>query len=195
MSAEASLRTIVKSMLRNRWRWLRWLWPLALCAAAHAQVCQGPADMDASTRTALETTATRYLDMAEHGDVAALKQNSIAAVAASFAGIEEAVKDNHAALTGARGTVRPPFLLIVEGTQALGRAEFLCGVFGATGQTMDSAVFVLNDLPPGKYGVTIVDVNGDKGARTLTFVLQQAGTDWKLAGFYARTGQVAGHDA
>ena len=151
--------------------------------------------MDASTRTALETTATRYLDMAEHGDVAALKQNSIAAVAASFAGIEEAVKDNHAALAGARGTVRPPFLLNVEGTQALARAEFLCGVFGATGQTKDSAVFVLNDLPPGKYGVTIADVNGDKGARTLTFVLQQAGTDWKLAGFYARTGQVAGHDA
>jgi hypothetical protein len=197
--------------LRNRRRGRQWLWLLLLetllaillatllgillGSVAHAQSCQTAADMDASVRTALETTAKRYFEMAERGDVAALKQNSIAAVASSFAGIEAAVKENQAAFAGARATVRPPFLLIVDGQEPLARAEFLCGVFGKTGQTKDSAVFVLPNLPPGRYGLTILDVNGPQGARTLTFVLQQTGTDWKLAGFNAKSSQVAGHDA
>jgi hypothetical protein len=150
--------------------------------------------MDASVRTALENAAKRYFEMSAHSDVAALKQNSIASVAASFAGIEAAVKENQAAFTGAKATVRPPFLLASEGPEPLARAEFLCGVFGPSGQTKDSAVFVLNNLPPGQYGVTILDVNRDHDPRTLTLVLQQAGADWKLAGFFATSTQAAGHD-
>jgi hypothetical protein len=166
-----------------------------MCASAHAQTCQGAVDMDASVRRAIEDTAKRYFDISARGDVAALKQNSIPAVSANFAGIEAAVKENQAAFSGAKGAVRPPYLLIAEGAEPLPRAEFLCGVFGRSGQTKDSAVFVLNALPPGKYGIAIVDVNGDKGSRTLTFVLQQIGADWKLAGFYARSSETAGHDA
>lgn len=193
--------------LRNQRRGRRRLWLLLLGTSlgtslgtllgttAHAQTCQTAADMDASVRTALETAAKRYFEMAERGDVAALKQNSITAVASSFAGIEAAVKENQAAFTGAKATIRPPFLLIVDGPEPVARAEFLCGVFGKTGQTKDSAVFVLPNLPPGKYGLTILDVNGPQGARTLTFVLQETGTDWKLAGFNAKSSQVAGHDA
>jgi hypothetical protein len=168
---------------------------LLLGTSVHAQTCQSAADIDASARTALETAAKRYFEMAARGDTPGLQQNSIAAVAGSFAGIEAAVKENQAAFTGAKATVRPPFLLTSEGQAALARAEFLCGVFGPSGQTKDSAVFVLNNLPPGKYGVTILDVNGGPDPRTLTLVLQQAGADWKLAGFYAKSSQVAGHDA
>jgi hypothetical protein len=183
--------------LRNRQRGRRWLWLLLLGASVYvqAQTCQSAADMDASVRTALENAAKRYFDMSAQGDVAGLKQNSIASVAASFGGIEAAVKENQAAFAGAKATVRPPFLLAADGPEPLARAEFLCGVFGKSGQTKDSAVFVLNNLPPGKYGVTILDVNGGQDPRTLTFVLQQAGADWKLAGFYARSSQASGHDA
>ncbi len=166
-----------------------------LGTTAQAQTCQAAADMDASVRTALESAAKRYFEMSARGDAAALKQNSIAAVASSFAGIEAAVKENQAAFTGAKATVRPPFLLTVEGPELLARAEFLCGVFGKSGQTKDSAVFVLPNLPPGKYSVTILDVNGGQDAKTLTFVLQQAGADWKLAGFFPKSSQAAGHDA
>lgn len=189
-----------KPRLLYRRHWRRWLWLLLLSASvdvpsAHAQTCQSVADMDASVRSALETTAKRYFDMSARGDTAALRQNSIAAVTASFAGIEAAVKENQSAFTGAKATVRPPFLLTADGPEPLARAEFLCGVFGKSGQTKDSAVFVLPNLPPGNYGVTILDVNGGQGPRTLTFVLQQTGADWKLAGFYARSPQAAGHDA
>lgn len=171
-----------------------WLALLFLAgAASYAQNCLSAPDMDASVRKALETTAQRYFGMSARGDTSALRQNSIPLVSANFAGVEAAVKENQAAFTGAQATVRPPFLLTVDGSEPLARAEFLCGVFGKTGQTRDSAVFVFNNLPPGKYGVVILDVGG-KEPRTLTLVLQQAGTEWKLAGYYARMSEVAGHD-
>jgi len=217
MPAEAfplGIASVIRSeiALRNRRHGRQWLWLLLLGAllgtplgsllgtlfgaTAHAQTCETSADMDASVRTALETAAKRYFEMSARGDAAALKQSSIAAVASSFAGIEAAVKENQAAFTGAKAAVRPPFLLTVEGQEPLARAEFLCGVFGKSGQTKDSSVFVLPNLPPGKYSVSILDVNGGQdAAKTLTFVLQQAGTDWKLAGFFPKSSQAAGHDA
>ena len=190
----ASEPTLPNRRTCRRWLWLLLLGP-SLGTSARAQTCQSAADMDVSVRTALETGAKRYFEMSARGDAAALKQSSIAAVASSFTGIEAAVKENQAALAGAKATVRPPFLLAADGPEPLARAEFLCGVFGKSGQTKDSAVFVLPNLPPGKYGVTILDVNGGQAAMTLTLVLQQAGTDWKLAGFFPRSSQAAGHDA
>jgi hypothetical protein len=181
--------------LRMGRRGQRWLWLVLLGSSAWAQTCQSGADMDASVRSALEGAARRYFEMSARGDTAGLQQNSIAAVATSFAGIEAAVKENQAAFAGAQATVRPPFLLTADGPEPLARAEFLCGVFGKSGQTKDSAVFVLPNLPPGKYGVTILDVNGGQEPRTLTFVLQQVGTEWKLAGFYAKSPQLSGHNA
>ena len=172
-----------------------WLWLLLLGVSVHGQTCQSAADMDSSVRTALESAANRYFEMSSRGDAAALKQNSIPSVAASFAGIEAAVRENQAAFAGAKATVRPPFLLTADGPEPTARAEFLCGVFGKTGQTKDSAVFVLNNLPPGKYGVTILDVNGGQDPKTLTLILQQAGSEWKLAGFFPRSVQATGHDA
>jgi hypothetical protein len=171
-----------------------WLWLLLLGASGYAQTCQSASDMDASVRSALENAAKRYFDMSARGDSASLKQNSISAVASNFSGIETAVKDHQAALAGAKASVRPPFVLMAEGAQPLPRAEFLCGVFGANGQTKDSAVFVLSNLPPGKYGVTIIDVSGGNMPMTLTLILQQQGNDWKLAGFIPKSSQAAGHD-
>ena len=196
MPAEATLLgTASKPMLRIRRLCRPWLWMMLLGASAHAQTCQSAGDMDASVRTAIETAAKHYFDLSAHGDVAGLKQNSIATVAANFAGIEAAIKQNQAAFAGAQAAVRPSFLLTADGAEPLARAEFLCGVFGKSGQTKDSAVFILNNLPPGKYGVTILDINGGKTTMTLTLVLQQVGADWKLAGFFATSSQAAGHDA
>ena len=182
------------------WNRLRWqvtcgfalVW---LVANAQAQSCQTATDMDAAVRSTLETAGKRYFDMAARGDSASVKQNAIPALASSFSGIEAAIKDNQAALAAAQVTARPPFLLSADGNQPLTRAEFLCGVFGSSGQTRDSAVFVLNNLPPGKYGVAIVDAKGSQDTRTLTLILQQLGADWKIAGFYVRSSQINGHDA
>jgi hypothetical protein len=168
---------------------------LLVPASAWAETCLSTAEMDAPTRSALENAAHRYFDMASKGDVAGLRQNAIPSLASNFGGIEAAVIENKPAFESAQGMPRPPFLLQAQGTQNIARAEFLCGVFGANGQTRDSAVFVLPNLPPGNYAVVIMDVNGKKGPYTLSLILQQIGADWKLGGFYAKPSEAAGHDA
>jgi hypothetical protein len=166
---------------------------LSMCAAG--QTCLTADDMDEPARTGITNTARRYFDMAAHGDSAGLQQSAIVAVASDFGGIERAVKDNQAALSGAQATPRPPFLLEAEGSAPLPRAEFLCGVFGPKGQTTHSAVFVIPNLSPGNYAVVIFDVAAAAaGPRTLSLVLQQQGSEWRLGGFYVKASQLGGHD-
>jgi hypothetical protein len=182
----------VAGSCKNKY-WVLALLVLLLGDAARGQTCQASEDMDAATRSALETTAQRYFEMAAKGDVTGLRQSAIASVAANFGGIEAAVKDNQTNFAGAQAKPQGPFVLQMEGKEPSPRAEFLCGVFGKSGQTANSAVFEIPNLPPGDYGVVILDVAG-KTPSTLSFVLQKVGIDWKLGGFYARPEQIAGHD-
>ena len=161
---------------------------------AQAESCQTASDMDDATRTALNSTAQRYFDMIVRGDTATLRQNTITSLATDFAGVEATVKDHQAALAGSRATTRPSFLLEATGTEPIFRAEFFCGVFGKNGQTSNSAVFYLNNLPPGKYGVVILDAAA-KTPTAVSLILQKIGNDWKLGGLYIKAVQLAGHDS
>jgi hypothetical protein len=165
-----------------------------LGAPAYAQVCQGASEMDVPIRTAVETAARRYFDMVARGDAAAVQQNAIPSVASNFSGIEAAIKESQANLAGAQPVLRPVWLLQAPGTEPMERAEFLCGVFGAHGQTSKSAVFVIPNLPAGNYSVATFDAATANEAHTVSFVLQQLGNEWKVGGFYAKAAQIAGHD-
>jgi hypothetical protein len=131
--------------------------------------------------------------MVVKGDVASLRQNAMPSLASDFAGIEGTVKDHQQDLAGAQGTVKSTFLL--DGTTPVPHAEFYCGVFGKSGQTANSAVFYLDNLPAGKYGVVLMDATSTKGRSMVSLILQQDGTDWKLGGLYIKAAQVAGHDS
>lgn len=168
---------------------------VGFCAVVQAQTCLTHSDVDVPTRSALESAAKRYFDMAAKGDTAALKQNSTPSLAADFTNVESAVKDNQAAFAGGQTQARPPFLLQIEGEKPLDRAEFLCGVFGKNGQTANSAAFVISNLAPGSYAMVTLDLSGTQKAQTVSFVLQQQGPDWKIGGLYVHASQVAGHDA
>src|SRR5689334_14845623 len=158
------------------------LWPVLLIVSAvvlfsgamPAETCMTADEMDAATRTALESTGKRFYDMVTQGDTASLRQNSIPAVASDFSGIEAAVNENKATLATGKATGRPPYLLQAGGTQPLARAEFYCGIFNSP----DRVGFVIPNLPPGNYAIVIEDVTTDKGPYTVSFVLQQQGTDW-----------------
>ena len=168
---------------------------LACAAFSQSQTCLTADEMDQPTLTALQNSAKRYFDMAARGDAASLKQNAIPGLASDFSGVETAVKDNQPNLLGTQPSLRPPFLLKVEEKAPLEHAEFLCGVFGAKGQTANSAEFVIPNMAPGNYGVVIVDATGAKEPRTISFVLEQEGTEWKLGGFYVKDPEIAGHDS
>ena len=167
---------------------------LIFALPAAAQTCFTANDMPPATRTALLDTGQRFFGMISQGDVASLRQNTISGLAANFGGIETIVVQSRDNLQGARPTPRPPFLLKAQGSAPLERAEFLCGVFNKSGQTKDSAVFVIPNLPVGDYGIVIQDVVSPKGRFTVSYVLQLDGTSWKLAGLYIKSAQSAGHD-
>jgi hypothetical protein len=162
---------------------------------ARGEDCQTSTDMDAATRSALTGAGQRYFDMIAKGDTASLKANSIPSLAADFSGIAGTIKDSQPKLAGTQAAARPPFLLDAPGTAPIAHAEFFCGVFGKSGQTSNSAAFYLNNLPPGKYGVVLLDAAAAKPPATVSFILQQVGTDWKLGGLYVKSLQFAGHDS
>jgi hypothetical protein len=162
---------------------------------AVAQNCQSSSDLDDATRTAITSAAQHDFDLASKGDVASLRQNSIASLAANFTAIETSVKDHKANLAGAQATVNSVFLLEADGSAPLPHAEFYCGIFGKNGQTPGSAVFELNNLPPGKYGIALLEATSPKGKTDFSLILQQEKTDWKLGGLYIKDAEISGHDA
>lgn len=187
----------MKLVLRNL-RNLRFLIAFSLLvllpSGARGQSCQTSAELDAATRTAITTTAQKYFDMASREDTASLRQNAIPSLASDFSGIESTVKDNQPNLAGAQGAIQTSFLLDASGS-ATPNAEFYCGVFGKNGQTANSAAFYLNNLPPGKYAIVLMDGKSAKGRTMFSQVLQQMGGGWKLAGLYIKPAQISGHDS
>lgn len=170
-----------------------------LASVAQGQACLTGEDLEAPVRAGLEASAQKYFDLAAKGDVAGLKESAIPSVAGDFSGIAAAVRENQPSFAKAQAAVRSTFELIAAGDAPLERAEFLCGVFGKTGQTSSSAEFVLNSLPPGHYGIVILDVSSkaapDDGPYSVAFVLQQADADWKLGGLQVKALRSAGHDS
>ena len=159
-----------------------------------AQTCQTSAELDDATRTAITSAGQRYFDMAARGDAASLRQNSIPSLAADFTGIEATLKDHQQDLAGSQGTVKASFLL--DATSATDpHEEFYCGVFGKNGQTANSAAFYLDNLPPAKYAVVLLDATSAKGRTMFSEILEQTGTDWKLGGLYVKSAQLGGHDS
>lgn len=160
---------------------------------ARAQSCQTSSDLDDATRNTLSAAGQRYFGMAARGDVASMRQNSIPTLASDFGGIEATVKDHERDLAAAQATLKGIFLL--DGSTPSPHAEFYCGVFGKTGQTANSAVFYLDNLPAGKYAAVLFDANSPQARTMFSLILQQVGMDWKLGGLYVKAGQVAGHDS
>lgn len=168
---------------------------IVVTSAASAQTCQTSADMDAAVRTAITNVGQRYFGLAAKNDTSSLKQSAIPSLASDFGGIENLVKERQPDLAGGQATMKNAFLLDNEQGVPNTRAEFYCGVFGKNGQTANSAAFYLDNLPPAKYAVVLMDVTSPKGRTMFSEVLQQMGTDWKLGGLYIKSAQIAGHDS
>ena len=162
---------------------------------ALAQTCQTASDMDATTRTGIANAADRYFGMAVRGDSLSLRQNSISTLASDFTGVENVIKEHQPDLAGARANIKSSFLLNADDAASNQHAEFWCGVFNRNGQTENSAAFVFNSLPTGKYAVVLMDANSPAGRTMFSPILQQNGTDWKLAGLYIKSATFAGHDS
>lgn len=164
---------------------------LAMTPGLLGQTCSSGADLDAATKTALDTAAKQFLDMSKNGDVAGLKANAIPAITGDFGSIEQAVVTNKQYLAEGQATITGTYLLDASDAKApLARAEFYCGIYNSANRL----AFFIPNLPPGRYAIVIQKLNG-KDPITLTLILQNTGGAWKLAGYYPRLDSVGGHDA
>ena len=158
--------------------------------AQAAESCSTAQEMDPASRSGIEAAAQQLFTAAATGNTAAMQQNSIPAIAGNFQGIANAVQGNKDKIAGGQAHLRSEWLLEAPGTQAYERAEFFCGTFNSPQHTS----FVIPGLPPGRYAVAIQDVSGGKQPFSITYVLEQDGGQWKLAGYYANPRQVGPHD-
>jgi hypothetical protein len=163
---------------------------VALAAPLVAQNCLTADDLDAGARSALQNTAQQFFRMSVAGDYAGLKAASVPSLASSFAGVESAVADHKADFAGAQATPSAVYVLENAAKAATERAEYYCGIFNS----QDRVLFVIPNLAPGRYAVVTEDVSGGRQPLKLTFVLQQQGNHWALAGYTVKPTQVAGHD-
>ena len=162
-----------------------------LSLSAIAEECKMGNDLDAATKSQLESTAQRFFSMAAMGDTTNLQQASIPSLAADFSGVQGLISEQKANF-GTSSSVRGAYELDAPGNGPIARAEFYCGIFNSP----DRVGFFLNNLPAGRYGLVILDAKGGKVPMTVSMILQQmASQQWKLGGFYARPTQLAGHDA
>ncbi len=154
------------------------------------QTCSSGSDLDAATKAAIDGAAKQYLDMSRNGDVAGIKANSIPQITGDFSAIEQAVVTNKPYLAGGPSTIGGTYLLDASQAKApLPRAEFYCGIYNS----QDRLAFFIPNLPPGRYAIVIQTVAG-KDPITLTLVLENVGSAWKLAGYYPRLDEIGGHD-
>jgi hypothetical protein len=151
--------------------------------------------MDPAVRTAITNAGQRYFGMASRNDAPSLKQSSIPSLASDFGGVENLIKERQPDFAGAQATLKNAFFLDNEQGTPNTREEFYCGVFGKNGQTANSSAFYLDNLPPAKYAVILMDATSPKGRVMFSEVLQHMGTDWKLGGLYIKSAQIAGHDS
>ena len=164
---------------------------LAACgSSAWAQSCDTGNDLNAATKSAIESAAQRYFAMSAQGDVAGLKANAIPAVAGNFSGIEQAVVDNKKYFAEGQPTTSGTYLLDASQLKGSQRADFYCGIYNSP----QRVGFSIPGLPAGRYAVVIQKVSGDKDPVTLTMILQDMGGSWKLAGYYPRLNAIGGHD-
>lgn len=160
-------------------------------SAAMAETCSTSAEMDAATKSSLQQAARTFFQSVTQGNAQNLAMNAIPDIAQNVAGVQGLLQEHQANLAGATGSPRNTYLLEAGGTATLDRAEFFCGVFNSPAKVG----FTLNGLPPGRYGLVIMDVSGSRVPYFYSFLMKQDATGWKLAGLFPRSRQVIGHDA
>ncbi len=158
-----------------------------LCPAVRAASCTTQGQMTPSERNDLAASARILLTRVQNGDVDGLKAQTLPAVAADFSGIASSVQALHPLIQRATVTVDDLYDHDASANQAgAPSTEFFCG----------SPVVVLNfsGLPPGKYALAGLHATGVEQPQQVSLILARSGSQWLLAGFFAKPMIEAGHD-
>jgi len=167
---------------------------VSLTRPARAVTCVTGSEMNAPQRDQLAQSARTLAGDIKAGNVAAVRQATIAAVASQFDPIAAGIQSIAPQIQNATLTVNAVYLLKASDLKSTQEeTQFFCSVPG-------SALIVtltIPQLPPGDYALLLVRATGVEHPQQLTLLVQNdpAGSaEWKLAGFFPRPVDAAGHD-
>jgi hypothetical protein len=166
---------------------------LALAGPAFGVTCTTQSQMSAADRSALEQAAMNLAARVQAGDTAAVKTQTIAAVAAQFDGIATSISGIQQAVQHATLTADQIYVLNATDQKSAQDAEFFCSLPAST-LTVEISI---PNLPPGKYALAVMHATGVKNPQALSMVLENdpaGSTGWKLAGFFVRPMTMGGRD-
>lgn len=159
-----------------------------LAPQAYAASCTTQAQMRDAQRSTLTNAARLLMTQVQSGNVAAIRANTLPAVASDFSGIQQSVQYLEPLVQPATITVDDLYLLDASGDAPnSAQTDFFCGspVVG----------FDFNGLPPGTYALAIVHATGVKQPQQITLILAKSQSNqWQLAGFFDKPMVMDGHD-
>jgi hypothetical protein len=166
---------------------------LGLALPAFGVSCMTQSQLPTAQRTILQQSAQMLGANVQSGNAAAVRTQTISAVAAQFDGIANSIQAINASIQHATLTVDGIFFLDASDLKSAEETQFFCGVAGSP-LTVEVTI---PGLPPGKYALAVLHATGVKQPQQISLVLQNdpAGSaDWKLAGFFTRPMTMGGHD-
>lgn len=165
---------------------------LAVPAAAYGNSCSMQAQISPLQREELSNLARALVGKVQSGDIAGLRNDTLATVAANFSGIANSAEALKPQIGQAGLTVDSlmTFETAAASQEGVG-TQFFCGPADS------SMTVVLNfpSLPPGQYALAIVHATGVPKPQQISLILAKTpDNQWKLAGFFAKPMMLAGQN-
>ena len=158
-----------------------------------AEKCVTQSQMPAADKDALLAAASLLAGKIQANDQAGVKALTIDEFQKDFSGMGNVVASAAPKLAGSTAEVEDVYVLDASSLQPTNGTNPDATFFCALNQSAAETEFAIPQLPPGRYGFAIVDMNGSAPWR-LSLLLRQEGGAWKLAGLYPKAMTAGGHD-
>jgi len=161
---------------------------LFLLPSVAAATCKTESQMTATERDALAGAARSMVSDVQTGNVQGLQAHTIPEVASQFGAIAAAANRLKPLVEDATITVDDLYAMDASSEKpGTPQTEFYCGT--------PVVMLTFPNLPPGKYGLTIVHATGVPKPQQISLILSETPTSgWMLAGFVNRPLVEAGHN-
>lgn len=165
---------------------------LSATAAAAGQTCTTQSAMSPNDRENLAATARVVASGLQKNDQAAVRAVTDADLARDFSGVAGVMGATAPHLTGKTLQVQMDQLYLLDASteKTTSDAQFDCTL----NQSAQNVSFAIPQLPPGKYGFTMVRFPGSDPWQVSMLLRQDASGKWLLAGLYPKAMTAGGHD-
>lgn len=175
---------------------------VAISCAGLAQSCTTQAELTATMRSALQTTAMQMAQEIAAGNTGALQSSIAPQVSADAAGILSSLASASPKVKAAKFIVRNVYVLdATDNATGSAPTQFFCGSMNQP----PHVIFTLGGLQKGSYAVAMVEANAIAQPQQMTMIFAQTNgaksaasvspsvSVWKLAGFAFKPTAMAGH--